>query len=167
VERREDSQPSETHITGKAELLNGERYWFSKEEETEIQEHNKQYYHTSPAEEVYAETFRQPEGSDDHVLELSAANIYERLRKLHPKAMQSISSTAFARLMPTLAAVEHTHIDITANDRELRVANNLQPRGEVATNKKGLQNLSRQYAACGKSIRIEKSTSMFAVSIQL
>jgi len=92
----------------KAELLSGERYWFSKEEEAEIQEHNKQYYHTSPAEEVFAETYRQPESSDDHVLELSAANIYERLRKLHPKAMQSISSTAFARLMPTLAAVEHT-----------------------------------------------------------
>lgn len=92
----------------KAELLAGERYWFSKAEETEIQAHNKQYYHTSPAEEIFAENFRRPESSNDKVLKLTAANIYERLRKRHPKAMQSISSTAFARLMPTLAAVEHT-----------------------------------------------------------
>lgn len=58
-------------------------------------------------------------------------------------------------------------INICANGEELIVTNNLQPRGEVATNKKGLQNLSRQYEACGKSIKIEKTNDTFAVRLFL
>lgn len=58
-------------------------------------------------------------------------------------------------------------ISISANDKEIVVANNLQPRGEVATNKKGLQNLCRQYEACGKAVKIEKSSTEFIVRLQL
>lgn len=58
-------------------------------------------------------------------------------------------------------------ISITANGDELKIENNLQPRTEVATNKKGLANLCRQYEACSKVVKIEKSENAFAVKIPL
>lgn len=58
-------------------------------------------------------------------------------------------------------------ICISADENELVVTNNLQPRGEVATNKKGLQNLRRQYEACGKTVSIDRSPTAFTVRLQL
>lgn len=58
-------------------------------------------------------------------------------------------------------------ISIYARDTELIVTNNLQPRGEVASNKKGLRNLSRQCEACGIAIAIERSKEAFTVRFNL
>lgn len=50
---------------------------------------------------------------------------------------------------------------------EITVENNYQPRSEVVSNKKGLINLNRQYAAFGKTICISKTDKSFAVSLPL
>ena len=44
----------------KAELLAGERFWFSAEEEKEIQENNRAFYKQSPAQEIFFRCFRLP-----------------------------------------------------------------------------------------------------------
>lgn len=58
-------------------------------------------------------------------------------------------------------------IYITATDSKITVTNNYQPRTDVASNKKGLQNLSSQYAVFGRTISVNKSNESFAVSVPL
>lgn len=58
-------------------------------------------------------------------------------------------------------------IDITATADAVTVENNLQPRGDVASNRVGLKNLSRQYEACGASLEVEKTDTSFKVVLPL
>lgn len=58
-------------------------------------------------------------------------------------------------------------IRIYADGDRLTVENTLQPRSEVATNKKGLKNLSRQYEALGSAIKIVKTHTTFAVTLSV
>lgn len=58
-------------------------------------------------------------------------------------------------------------ISIGVHDGWARVDNVLQLRGDVASNKKGLQNLRRQYEAFGLSIRVENSGTVFSVALPL
>jgi hypothetical protein len=43
----------------KHEILVGERYWFSEEEEAEIQENNQTFYRTTPLEELFHRVYRE------------------------------------------------------------------------------------------------------------
>lgn len=58
-------------------------------------------------------------------------------------------------------------VSVRVDNGDLVVENNLQPRTAVATNKKGLQNLRRQYEACGKTITVVKTATAFAVRLPL
>lgn len=107
----------------KHELLSDERYWLSKQEEADIQRHNKQYYVATPIADLFNEMFKEVRTNDvsDFATTtsdggtttaktpiLSAADIYERMKKAHPQAMRGTSLTTFSRLLPTLATTVHT-----------------------------------------------------------
>ena len=71
----------------KYELLHGERSWFSKEEEAEIQAANEAFYRMTPAEELLGDTFQLCEPHEEGAHLLSAAQIYTSLKSQHPAAL--------------------------------------------------------------------------------
>ena len=71
----------------KAELLAGERYWFTSEEEAEIMAANESYYKHPVEEDVFRSCFR-PAEYGEKALMLSAAEIFQRLKKHNPAAMR-------------------------------------------------------------------------------
>ncbi len=91
----------------KHELISGERYWFSKEEEDEIQLHNQVFYRNDPAEEIFRKCFCLPVNGDDAVF-MTSSEIYETMRKRFPSVMRSVNITSLSRLLPSLAPRVHT-----------------------------------------------------------
>lgn len=91
----------------KAELLSGSRYWFTSEEEQEIMEHNLSFYKTPVEEDVFRSCFRVPGEGEAGVL-LSAAEIFQCLKKHNSAAMAGITAKAFSRVL-TAMKVEKVH----------------------------------------------------------
>lgn len=91
----------------KAELMSGARYWFSKEEEQEVQQHNKAFYRQCPAEEVLRVCFR-PAAEGEHCLLLSAAEIFKALKKHNTAAMRGANPTQFSQVL-LVAGMERKH----------------------------------------------------------
>lgn len=85
----------------KAELLAGERYWFTSEEEALIQENNRAYYKLQPEEEVFFRCFRLPEESEDG-LQLSATEIFCQLQKKYPAAFRSCNVKSMGKILLSL-----------------------------------------------------------------
>ncbi len=82
----------------KAELLSGVRYWFCKEEEYELQQHNRAFYRQSAMEEVVRACFRSPEEEERCEL-LSAAEIFKDLKKCNPAAMRGANPNVLAQVL--------------------------------------------------------------------
>ena len=91
----------------KAELLSGERYWFTGEEESEIMQSNAAFYKHAVEEDVFHSCFRAAE-LEEKALSLSAAAIFARLKKFNPAAMRSVSPANFGKLLVSLG-VERKH----------------------------------------------------------
>lgn len=82
----------------KAELQSGARYWFTKEEERELQRHNAAYYRACPAEDVFNSCFRAAmpgEGGE----QLSAAQIYKALKEHNSAAMRGSNPNTFGQVL--------------------------------------------------------------------
>ena len=94
----------------KAELLSGERGWFNKEEEQAIQQHNALFYKHVPEEEVFRLCFRfaTEEDKPQEVLTLSATQLFERMKSLHPSAMRGMTAYSLSRILPQLGERVHT-----------------------------------------------------------
>ena len=109
------------------ELNNGERCWFSKAEEAEIQAANRPFYRVTPAEELISSCFAFAEAGEQGarlmsaadiytVLKkknqgarlMSAADIYTVLKKKNPAALKDCSCTSFSRLLAQLGQRVHT-----------------------------------------------------------
>ena len=90
------------------ELENGERCWFSKEEENEIQQANRPFYRITPAEELVSSCFRFAEPGEQGARLMSAADIYTTVKKKNPAALKDCSCTSFARLLAQLGRRVHT-----------------------------------------------------------
>ena len=90
------------------ELENGERCWFSKEEENEIQQANRPFYRITPAEELVGSCFRFAEPGEQGARLMSAADIYATVKKKNPAALKDCSCTSFARLLAQLGRRVHT-----------------------------------------------------------
>ena len=90
------------------ELENGERCWFSKEEENEIQQANRPFYRVTPAEELVNSCFRFAEPGEQGARLMSAAEIYATMKKKNPAALKDCSCTSFARLLAQLGRRVHT-----------------------------------------------------------
>lgn len=91
----------------KAELLAGERYWFTGKEEAEIMSANASFYKQAMEEELFYACFRPAEAGEDS-LSISAAEIFQRLKKYNPSAMRGVSPGNFAKLLMALG-VERRH----------------------------------------------------------
>ena len=85
----------------KEELLNGERYWFSSEEEHDIQMNNRMFYKHSPEEDVFFRCFRLPESGEESVL-LSPTEIFCRLQKKFPAAFRGGSPSRMGRILTSM-----------------------------------------------------------------
>ena len=91
----------------KAELLAGERYWFSAEEEKEIQENNRAFYKQSPAQEIFFRCFRLPEAEEAGRM-MTATEIFCRLQKKFPSALRGSNASQMGKALQTLG-VQRTH----------------------------------------------------------
>lgn len=91
----------------KTELLAGERYWFTGKEEAEIMSANASFYKQAMEEELFHACFRPAEAGEDS-LSISAAEIFQRLKKYNPSAMRGVSPGRFAKLLMALG-VERRH----------------------------------------------------------
>ena len=91
----------------KAELANGERYWFTGEEEQELMKHNEAYYIQPPMHDVFFQCFRLPEKGEAHQLQ-TAAQLYELLTKRFPSAMRGMNANQFGKTL-TLIGAERVH----------------------------------------------------------
>lgn len=78
----------------KHELLAGERYWFTTEEEADIQRHNEAFYRIMPEEEIFRSHFHAATPDEPCEL-LSFTDILEVLREHHRKLMRNINLTHF------------------------------------------------------------------------
>jgi predicted P-loop ATPase len=85
----------------KAELLAGERPWFSAEEEKEIQENNRAFYKQSPAQEIFFRCFRLPEGEEAGRL-MTATEIFCRLQKKFPSALRNSNASQMGKALQTI-----------------------------------------------------------------
>ncbi len=82
----------------KAELLAGERFWFTSEEEKEIQEHNRFFYKQSPEQEIFFCCFRLPKEGEEAML-LSPTEIFCRLQKKYPAAFRGSNVVNMGRML--------------------------------------------------------------------
>ena len=85
----------------KSELLAGERYWFSSEEEREIQEHNRSFYKHAPEQEIFFRCFRLPSGEEQGV-QLSSTEIFCRLQKKFPAALRGCNVVNMGKMLIAL-----------------------------------------------------------------
>ena len=82
----------------KTELLRGERYWFTSEEEKEIQEHNRFFYRQSPEQDIFFRCFRLPKEGEEAIL-LSPTEIFCRLQKKYPAALRGSNVIHMGRIL--------------------------------------------------------------------
>ena len=82
----------------KAELLYGERFWFTSEEEKEIQENNRYFYRQSPEQEIFFRCFRLPKEGEEAML-LSPTEIFCRLQKKYPAAFRGSNVVNMGRML--------------------------------------------------------------------
>lgn len=100
-------QVNQIYAQLKHELERGERFWFTHEEELEIQEHNKAFYRLMPEEEIFQAHFRSPKEGENFEL-LSLAEILEILREYHKGLMHSLNLNRFGGAL-VAAGVERVH----------------------------------------------------------
>ena len=91
----------------KTELLAGERFWFSAEEEKEIQENNRAFYKQSPAQEIFFRCFRLPKDEEAGRM-MTATEIFCRLQKKFPSALRNSNASQMGKALQTLG-VQRTH----------------------------------------------------------
>ena len=91
----------------KFELESGKRYWLTKEEEKEIQEHNRAFYRHSPEEEAFFKVFALPK-DDEPCFKLTATDIFNQLQKRFPAVFRGVNPKNFGKVMTKIGATR-TH----------------------------------------------------------
>jgi len=92
----------------KQELEWGKRYWLSKEEEKEIQEHNKAFYKHSPEEEAFFKVYALPL-ENEPCTKFTATDIFNTLHKRFPAVFRGVNPKSFGKVMTRIGAKkEHT-----------------------------------------------------------
>ncbi|WP_455609593.1 VapE domain-containing protein [Bacteroides rodentium] len=94
----------------KEELLQGERHWFSKEEESAIRRNNALFYKHIPEEELFGSVFRFATADDkeEDIQQLNATQIFEAMKQAHPAAMRGMTAYSLSRVLPQLGERIHT-----------------------------------------------------------
>ncbi len=111
VEKPIDCSPidyTQLYAQLKFELESGKRYWLSKEEEEEIQLHNRAFYRHSPEEEAFFKVFALPKDGEP-CTELMSVDIHRILLKRFPVLMRGVKPTKIGRIMTKIGATRiHT-----------------------------------------------------------
>ena len=87
----------------KFELESGKRYWLSKEEENEIQQHNKAFYRHSPEEEAFYKVFRLPKEGEE-CIQMTATDIFHTLQKRFPAVMRGTHPLYMGKVLTKIGA---------------------------------------------------------------
>jgi hypothetical protein len=106
VEKPIDCSPidyAQLYAQLKFELESGKRYWLTKEEELEIQEHNQNFYKQSTEEEVFFKVFRLPNEGELFV-KMTASSIFDMLQKRYPALMRGASVRQFGKVLCHIGA---------------------------------------------------------------
>lgn len=104
----------------KWELENGKRYWLSKEEEEEIQLHNKAFYKHSPEEEAFYKVFRLPKEGEE-CIKLTATDVFNILHKRFPAVMKGSNAKCMGRILRRMGA-QRTRAEYGSTYRLARLA---------------------------------------------
>lgn len=91
----------------KAELAMGKPYWFTSQEEEEIQQHNTAYYQVRPEEELFRARFRAPQSCESYE-ELSLVEILDELRESHPHLLRHTDYKQFGAALIAVG-IERVH----------------------------------------------------------
>ena len=103
----------------KSELEGGERYWFTSEEEQEIQRHNEAFYQLHPEEELFRNHFRIPSSGEAYEM-LSLSDILETLKQKHGSLMRHVSMVKFGNAL-VASGVERVHTKLGNRYKLVRV----------------------------------------------
>ena len=93
----------------KWELETGKRYWLSKEEEKEIERHNKAFYRHSPEEEAFFKVFALPKDHEP-CTQLMSVDIHRILQKRFSTLMRGVKPSKIGRIMTKIGA-RRTHTE--------------------------------------------------------
>ena len=105
----------------KMELEMGKRYWLTKEEELEIQEHNKAFYKHSPEEEAFYKVYALPMEGEPST-KATATDIFNTLQKRFPAVFRGVSPKTFGRVLTKIGAKKiHTKIGSMYEVKKLNV----------------------------------------------
>ena len=104
----------------KAELAKGKPYWFTSEEEEEIQQHNAAFYQVRPEEELFRSYFRAPQGCESYE-ELSLVEILDELRESHAHLLNKVDYKQFSAVM-IASGITRVHTQAGNRYRVARVA---------------------------------------------
>ena len=110
VKKKIDCNPpdyAQLYAQLKTELLAGERFWFSAEEEKEIQENNRAFYKQSPAQEIFFRCFRLPKDEESGRM-MTATEIFCRLQKKFPSALRTSNASQMGKVLQAIG-VQRTH----------------------------------------------------------
>lgn len=93
-----------------AEIQQGAPYFFSKEDEQEIQLHNQPYYVKTPLEKIICNYYRKAANEEEKLL-LSASNLLEQLRQKGIKELKQVAGNTFSKALTRLfGAPIHTKL---------------------------------------------------------
>ena len=87
----------------KAELLAGERPWFTSAEEQAIQENNRLFYKHSPEQDLFFQCFRLPEEGEEGRL-FTTTEVFCRLQKKYPAALRGSNASQTGKMLTSLGA---------------------------------------------------------------
>lgn len=94
----------------KEELENGERYWFSPEEEKEMMENNQSFYKIITEDHLIHSYYRMPK-PDESYLKLTASDILKALKKECPHQLQDCTPIRLGKILKTNGfTMEHSYI---------------------------------------------------------
>jgi predicted P-loop ATPase len=85
-------------------------HWFSKEEEAEMERHNKEYYVLDDVERLFLQHFTIPQQEGEGVF-MSGAEMIRELSKHAKKTMERVTTNSFGRSMTRLGVKRVGHHD--------------------------------------------------------
>ena len=97
----------------------GERYWFTSEEEQEIQQQNEAFYQIHPEEELFRNHFRTPSSGEAYEM-FSLSEILETLKQKHGSLMRHVSMVKFGNAL-VASGVERVHTKLGNRYKLVRV----------------------------------------------
>lgn len=112
---------SQIYAQLKAELEAGERYWFTSEEEQEIQHCNESFYQVHPEEELFRSNFRTPLLDEPYEM-LSLSDILDTLKQKHGSLLRHVSVVKFGNAL-VASGVERVHTKLGNRYKLVRVNN--------------------------------------------